>query len=127
MKKYTLGIIVASVLASYTPVDAQAFLLPPFKIDFSTIANKVLSTTNTVSDKANGVQEQSTAIQTIIQYGEGAKELWDLKGLMDKLSIKQTASAKDLRDIEKQQSEAKDKKLRMSQMLRERLMKKLLK
>lgn len=109
MKKYALGIIVASVVASSVPVDAQAFLLPPFKIDFSTIANKVLSTTNTISDKANSVQEQSTAVQTLIQYGKGAKELWDLKSLMDKLSIKQTASAKDLRDIEKQQSDAKDK------------------
>ena len=109
MKKYALGIIVASVVASSVPVDAHAFLLPPFKIDFSTIANKVLSTTNSISDKANGVQEQSTAIQTIIQYGEGAKELWDYKSLLDKFAVKQTASAKDLKEIEKQQSEAKDK------------------
>lgn len=109
MKKYTLGIVIASVLISSVPVDAQAFLLPPFKIDFSTIANKVLSATNSISDKANGVQEQSTAIQTIIQYGEGAKELWDYKSLLDKFSIKQTASAKDLKEVEKKQTEAKDK------------------
>ncbi|MBP3546427.1 MAG: hypothetical protein J6K16_04775 [Alphaproteobacteria bacterium] len=109
MKKYTLGIITASVIASAMPVEAQAFILPPFKIDFSTIANKVLSTTNTISEKVNGVQEQSTAIQTIIQYGEGAKELWDFNNLLDKLPIKQTASAKDLKELEKQQTEAKDK------------------
>lgn len=108
MKKYALGIIVASVVASSVPVDAHAFLLPPFKIDFSTIANKVLSTTNSISDKVNGVQEQSTAIQTIIQYGEGAKELWDYKNLLDKFNIKQTASAKDLKEAEKKQTEAKD-------------------
>ncbi len=109
MKKYTLGLVVASVVASFVSFDARAFLLPPFKIDFSTIANKVLSTTNTKADNANGIQEQSTALQTIIQYGEGAKELWDYKSLLDKLAIKQTASAKDLKEIEKKQTEAKDK------------------
>ena len=90
MKKYALGIIVASVVASSVPVDAQAFLLPPFKIDFSTIANKVLSTTNTISDKANSVQEQSTAVQTLIQYGKGAKELcpiWKRKTTITSIHI----------------------------------------
>ena len=73
MKKYTLGIITASVIASAMPVEAQAFILPPFKIDFSTIANKVLSTTNTISEKVMFL------ISSMINWGRMISELLLIK------------------------------------------------
>ncbi len=76
MKKKLLCFVAAcALLLSFS---AEAFLpLPPFKLDVSTIANKISSNVNTVSQTASKGIQQSSILQTAISYGQGAKEYYE--------------------------------------------------
>ena len=76
MKKRLLCFVaVCALLPSFS---AEAFLpLPPFKLDASTIANKISSGTNTGSQTAGKGIQQASIVQTAISYGQGAKEYYE--------------------------------------------------
>lgn len=117
MKKTTLVIILASLLLTVAPQDANAFLLPPFKIDFVNSIQKFYTTVKTKYETAKKKIEESTFIQTVKQYGQGAKEakdyissnvskLQDLKNLnMNDVS----RLASNFKKIDKQKTEIADK------------------
>lgn len=75
MREKILGLLAFG--AFYTAFTAEAFLLPPFKIDASTIGNEVMTYTNTTSQTAGKGVQQASIIQTAITYGQGAKEAYD--------------------------------------------------
>ncbi len=75
MKKNLLGLLAFSMLC---PVfSADAFLLPPFKLDAGTIGNEIVSYGNTSSQTAGKGLQQAAIVQTAITYGQGAKEAYE--------------------------------------------------
>lgn len=113
MKKLTLIAIIASVLALSAPYNAHAFLLPPFKTDFTNTLQKWYTTVKTKVIKTKKKIEESTFIQTTIQYGKGAKEVWDYKNTLTSykdIDPKKIGSlASQFKKIDKKKTEAKDK------------------
>ena len=75
MRKYfsRLGLLFA-LLYSF---PADAFVLPPFKLDASVIGNEVVTYVNTTAQNASKAVQESTIIQTTISYGQGAKEAYE--------------------------------------------------
>ena len=80
MKNKFLGFLIFS--AFYSACSAEAFLLPPFKIDAGTIGNEVISYANTLSQTAGKGVQQASIVQTGITYGQGAKEAFDFANKM---------------------------------------------
>ena len=75
MNRNLLGLL---VLSAFLPVfSAEAFLLPPFKLDASTIGNEIVSYGNTSSQTAGKGLQQAAIVQTAITYGQGAKEAYE--------------------------------------------------
>ncbi len=75
MNKNLLSLVFLSV---FLPVfSAEAFLLPPFKLDAGTIGNEVVSYGNTSSQTASKGLQQAAIVQTAITYGKGAKEAYE--------------------------------------------------
>lgn len=113
MKKLMLIAIIVSFGALSVPCDAQAFLLPPFKTDFTNTIQKWYTTVKTRVVKTKKKIEESTFIQTTIQYGKGAKEVWDYKNSLTNLKdidLKKVGSlASNFKKIDKKKTEAKDK------------------
>lgn len=76
MNRNLLGLL---VLSAFLPVfSAEAFLLPPFKLDASTIGNEIVSYGNTSSQTAGKGLQQAAIVQTAITYGQGARRLMSL-------------------------------------------------
>ena len=75
MNRNLLGLL---VLSAFLPIfSAEAFLLPPFKLDASTIGNEIVSYGNTSSQTAGKGLQQAAIVQTAITYGQGAKEAYE--------------------------------------------------
>ena len=75
MNRNLLGLL---VLSAFLPAfSAEAFLLPPFKLDASTIGNEIVSYGNTSSQTAGKGLQQAAIVQTAITYGQGAKEAYE--------------------------------------------------
>lgn len=112
MKKKLLGF--AAVCALLPSLSAEAFFpLPPFKVDFSTIANKTSSGTNTTSQTAGKGIQQASIVQTAIAYGQGAKEYYEFyKKMKEKFSgvnLNNLGEVLDqMSEIEAEQSKAKE-------------------
>ena len=79
MKKFGSIAVIIMLLALSFPHNAEAFLLPPFKTDFTNTLQQWYTTVKTKVVKTKKKIEESTFIQTTIQYGKGAKEVWDYK------------------------------------------------
>lgn len=74
MNRNLLGLLVLS--AFYRPFR-RSLLLPPFKLDASTIGNEIVSYGNTSSQTAGKGLQQAAIVQTAITYGQGAKEAYE--------------------------------------------------
>ncbi len=113
MKKLTLIAIVVSFMALSVPHDAHAFLLPPFKTDFTNTIQKWYTTVKTKVVQTKKKIEESTFIQTVIQYGKGAKEVWDYKNTLTSykdIDPKKLGSlASQFKKTDKKKTEARDK------------------
>ena len=78
MRKTKSILIAISIAFSLFPSKGEAFfLLPPFKTDVVNSLQKSFTTIKTKVDKAYKMVMESTVMQTIIQYGEGAFEAYD--------------------------------------------------
>ncbi len=73
----TKNLLYLLLLAAACPFSAEAFLLPPFKVDASVIGQEVMTYGNTSSQSAAKGIQQSSIIQTAITYGQGAKEAYE--------------------------------------------------
>lgn len=112
MKKLMLIAMVVSFWTLSVPYDAQAFMLPPFKKDSINSIQKWYTTVKTRVVKTKKKIEESTFIQTSIQYGKGAKELWDYRNStnLKDMDLKKVGSlASNFKKIDKQKTETKDK------------------
>lgn len=61
----------------FTGLFGRSLLLPPFKLDASTIGNEIVSYGNTSSQTAGKGLQQAAIVQTAITYGQGAKEAYE--------------------------------------------------
>jgi len=118
MKKIKSIIIAASILFSLFPLKAEAFLLPPFKVDLVNSLQKGYTTIKTKVDKAYKMVMESNIMQTIIQIGEGAREAYDFVKSVNFDSIQNILGAdyrqisvlsSKIKKIDIQKTEAKDK------------------
>ena len=113
MKKLILTAIIASVMAFSLPQKAEAFLLPPFKTDFVNSIKKTFTSVKSWAINTYKKVEQSTFIQTTIQYGKGAKEALDYaKSISDYKNLdadKIASLATKFKKIDKKKAETKDK------------------
>ena len=99
--------------------ESWAFsFLPPFKTDVVNSFQKSLTTVKTKVDKAYKTVMDSTVIQTIIQYGEGAKEAYSfvqtvksgsLQSILSSGELQVSKLASDFKKIDVEKSQAKDK------------------
>lgn len=113
MKKIGSIAVIMMFLALSFPHNAEAFLLPPFKTDFTNTIQKWYTTVKTRVVKTKKKIEESTFIQTAIQYGKGAKEVWDYKNSLSSykdIDLKKVGSlASQFKKIDKKKTETKDK------------------
>lgn len=113
MKKFGSIAVIIMFLALSCPHNAEAFLLPPFKTDFTNTIQKWYTTVKTRVVKTKKKIEESTFIQTAIQYGKGAKEVWDYKNSLSSykdIDLKTVGSlASQFKKIDKKKTETKDK------------------
>ena len=105
MKGKILSFIAFSTF--YSALSAEAFFLPPFKIDESTIGKEVMSSANTVSQTAGKGVQQASIIQTTITYGQGAKEAYEFstKILNEYGALDLNSLGNVIGDIEKKEAE----------------------
>ena len=105
MKGKILSFIAFSTF--YSALSAEAFFLPPFKIDASTIGKEVMSSANTVSQTAGKGVQQASIIQTTITYGQGAKEAYEFstKILNEYGALDLNSLGNVIGDIEKKEAE----------------------
>lgn len=113
MKKFGSIAVIIMLLALSFPHNAEAFLLPPFKTDFTNTIQKWYTTVKTKVVKTKKKIEESTFIQTTIQYGKGAKEVWDYKNSLSSykdIDLKKVGSlASQFKKVDKKKTETKDK------------------
>ncbi len=119
MRKTKSILIAISIAFSLFPSKGEAFfLLPPFKTDVVNSLQKSFTTIKTKVDKAYKMVMESTVMQTIIQYGEGAFEAYDFVKSVNFGSIQSILGAdykqisvlsSKIKKIDAQKSAAKDK------------------
>lgn len=119
MKKTKSILVAFSIAFSLLPFKSEAFfMLPPFKTDVVNSLQKSFTTIKTKVDKAYKMVMESTIMQTIIQYGEGAFEAYDFVKSINFDSIQSILGAdykqisvlsSKIKKIDAQKTEAKDK------------------
>ena len=113
MKKSLLTAMAATLLIGLCGAESQAFLLPPFKKDISVGIQKKITTVKTKVAKLQAKIEESTFIQTAIQYGKGAKEFYDYSKTLDSykdVDFKEVGSiASKLKKVNKKKTDAQNK------------------
>lgn len=70
-------VVLILAFSLFMPSRADAFLLPPFKLDAGNTVQEVFTYCKTTANNVSKTVQESSIVQTTITYGKGAKEAFD--------------------------------------------------